>query len=256
MDAQLLLKACTLTGKILLESGAETIRVEQTVLHFCSAFDGKEVNVFATPTGLFVSFEHDDITYSKTCRIKSTTINLNRINHVNELSRNCSSKQYKIEDAYKHLLKISNMSGYSNRTMRISSGLVATFFTLLFNFDLVHGVCAFFIGYFIQVCQLYFMNKNINSVVRIMFLSMIISFSALLFLQFNIIVDKDSVIIGSLMLLVPGVAITNAIRDTISGDLLSGLTRGLEAFLIAIALAIGAGVTIAIWTNYIGGAIL
>lgn len=253
MNAQLLLKACTITGKILLESGAETIRVEQTVLHFCSAFEGKEVNVFATPTGLFLSFEHNDITYSKTCRIRSTNINLNRINHVNELSRNCATGTISIQDAYHQLQNISNMTGYSNRTMRISSGLVACFFTLLFNFNIVLGICGFLIGYFIQVCQTYLLNKNINSVVRIMFLSMIISFSALTFLQLGIINDKDSLIIGSLMLLVPGVAITNAIRDTISGDLLSGLTRGLEAFLIAIALAIGAGVTIAIWTNYLGG---
>ena len=42
----------------------------------------------------------------------------------------------------------------------------------------------------------------------------------------------DPIIIGSIMPLVPGVAITNAIRDTIQGDLVAGNSRATEAFLI------------------------
>ena len=49
------------------------------------------------------------------------------------------------------------------------------------------------------------------------------------------------------MLLVPGLAITNAIRDTISGDLISGISRGLEAFLVAVAIAAGTGVILRLW---------
>ena len=75
---------------------------------------------------------------------------------------------------------------------------------------------------------------------------------ALIFEAIPLCVSKDAVIIGSLMLLVPGLSITNAIRDSISGDLLSGVTRGIEACLIAVALALGAGITITFWMN-VGG---
>ena len=57
----------------------------------------------------------------------------------------------------------------------------------------------------------------------------------------------DALIIGSLMLLVPGLAITNAIRDSLSGDLISGMTRGVEAVLIAIAVALGPGLVMSLW---------
>ena len=55
------------------------------------------------------------------------------------------------------------------------------------------------------------------------------------------------------MLLVPGLAITNAIRDTISGDLVSGLTRAAEAFFIAISIAVGTGAVLSFWFSNFGG---
>ena len=55
------------------------------------------------------------------------------------------------------------------------------------------------------------------------------------------------------MLLVPGLAITNAIRDTIAGDLVSGLARAIEAFLVAIGIAIGSGIILGFWISTFGG---
>ena len=55
------------------------------------------------------------------------------------------------------------------------------------------------------------------------------------------------------MLLVPGIAITNAIRDTIAGDLVSGLTRAAEAFFIALSIAVGTGASLSIFITLLGG---
>ena len=65
----------------------------------------------------------------------------------------------------------------------------------------------------------------------------------------------DTIIIGSIMLLVPGIAITNAIRDTIAGDLVSGVSRSMEALFIAIAIAAGTSVVFKIWFLIFGGAL-
>ena len=59
--------------------------------------------------------------------------------------------------------------------------------------------------------------------------------------------------ISSIMLLVPGLAITNAIRDTVAGDYVSGLSRGAEAFLTAVAIAVGIGTVLAVWIKAVGG---
>ena len=54
------------------------------------------------------------------------------------------------------------------------------------------------------------------------------------------------------MLFVPGVALTNSIRDFLSGDMLSGVSRLVEALLTAVSLAAGAGVVLKLW-DLMGG---
>ena len=79
---------------------------------------------------------------------------------------------------------------------------------------------------------------------------MVLSSIAILAYQFHIIQDYQSVITGTLMILVPGIAITNSLRDIMGGDFVSGLSRMIEAILIAASIAIGVGVMMMI----LGGA--
>ena len=54
------------------------------------------------------------------------------------------------------------------------------------------------------------------------------------------------------MPLVPGVAITNAVRDSLQGDYISGGGRMMEAFIKAIAIAVGIGIGMILF-KYIAG---
>ena len=64
--------------------------------------------------------------------------------------------------------------------------------------------------------------------------------------------NRDIVIISAIMLLVPGMAITNSIRDTVSGELVSGLTKAAEAIFIAVAIAVGSGFVLMLYGAYGG----
>jgi len=55
-------------------------------------------------------------------------------------------------------------------------------------------------------------------------------------------VHTDLVAIGTLMLLVPGMAVTNAMREIMAGDVISGLQRTAEVILVGAAIALGAAV--------------
>ena len=83
---------------------------------------------------------------------------------------------------------------------------------------------------------------NINSIVRTLLSSIVLSTIAILCHKVHIIANQQSVITGTLMLLVPGIAITNSLRDIIGGDYVSGLARMIEAILIAVSIAIGVGI--------------
>lgn len=64
--------------------------------------------------------------------------------------------------------------------------------------------------------------------------------------------NVDKIIIGALMLLVPGVAVTNSMRDIIAGDLIAGLMKMVEALMVATAIAIGTGGALSI-SRYLWG---
>lgn len=72
--------------------------------------------------------------------------------------------------------------------------------------------------------------------------AMVMGILAVLFNHFNPQMITDNILIGALMTLVPGLAITNALRDLFMGDLLSGIMRMCEAVLTALAL--GGGVAL------------
>ena len=72
--------------------------------------------------------------------------------------------------------------------------------------------------------------------------AMVMGILAVLLNHFNPQMITDNILIGALMTLVPGLAITNALRDLFMGDLLSGIMRMCEAVLTALAL--GGGVAL------------
>lgn len=253
MNPELLLKVSIQVGKMLLESGAETTRVEQTVTHVLDSYHVEEASAFATPTGLFIAFDYQATSYAKSARVTKNKVDLEKINHINQLSRQIKATDMSLPELYEELQRIKQLEGYPFLLKCFAGAGVAMFFTLHAVPVIIDGTIAGCIGFLITWLNDQFEKQTINFFIKVIVLSSIVAFIVLAFERIGIIMHRDQVIIGSLMILVPGVAITNAIRDTIAGDLLSGITRGVEAVLIAVGLAIGAGFIIIIWTNVLGG---
>ena len=86
-DAKKLLLLAILAGKTMLKNGAETYRAEDTIERICkSRFGIKYADAFATPTGIFASLEFEGEIITYLIRVKSTKIDLNKINLLNEFS--------------------------------------------------------------------------------------------------------------------------------------------------------------------------
>ena len=69
-----------LAGRLIMENGGETCRVEETVLRMGHAFGFREVECFAVPSGLFVSYRKSDGTIETAVkRIRRKGIDLTRI---------------------------------------------------------------------------------------------------------------------------------------------------------------------------------
>ena len=252
MDVNKIVLIAAKAGKIILENGGEIYRVEDTIIRLCRAFDVNDADAVVMPTGIFISAtDENNKTISLAKRIHTRKVNLDRVSKVNDLSRKISSKQLSIEEVEKELNILENAPGYKRITNILISGFAVASFALLFGGNIQDSIFAFFIGSIINFITSYLLKIKFND----FFINLIGGFVAaslgILLYKINFIQSMDTVIISSIMLLVPGLLITNAIRDTIAGDLVSGISRALEAFFIAIAIAVGTGMAFKCWARFL-----
>lgn len=241
-------------GKIILENGAETYRVEETMVKICTSFDVQNADSFVTPTGIMISVTgiNGEIV-SAIKRVQKRTVDLEKISKINNLSRTIQKRKMSIDDVEKALSEIEQDKGYSNLTLIFFAAIGAGFFTLIFGGRPSDFLVSLLIGVLIKNVSIIFGKINLNDFFTNIVGGGVAAAVALIFYKLNIVVKFDKVIIGSIMLLVPGLAITNAVRDIIAGDILSGVTRALEAFLTAVGIAVGTGIVFKIWITFFGG---
>ena len=248
MDMDELLHVATYAGKIMLESGGETHRVEDIILRICNVYGAEEAESFVTTTGIIVSICQKGKTYSLVRRVSKRTIDLHKIDEVNSLSRRIQTSPIDLNILYRELKSIDKISvPYSDLTILLTSALGAFCFTLLSKGTFKDAIAALFVGFLIKLYALKFTRESTNQFFINSISAAIATLLTIIFYELNFIEQVDKTIIGSVMLLVPGLAITNAIRDTIHGDLLAGITRAAEAFLIAVSIAVGTGAVLRFW---------
>ena len=245
---QKILTLVVTAGEIMLRNGAETSRAEETMDHIAYACGIVKVQSFVVPTGVFVNLtDKDGHSVTAMRRIRDRTINLDRIAKVNELSRRLSDSRLTSEAAMLLLARIDReRTGFSLVPSVIASGLVGGSFAVLQSGTTSDVLAAFTAAGLVRyiahvVSQLHGVRFTFE------FLGGITAaLCGVVCHYFWPQLSHDIIISGGLMPLVPGVAITNAIGDLIAGDLLSGLSRTLEAGLTASAVAMGVVIILAL----------
>lgn len=249
MNYKLLFNTAILAGEIMMKNGAETHRAEDTINHILKMSRFKVAESFVTATGIFVTLADDSIdTITSVRRVKTRNINLNKISLVNDVSRNFCDSKIDLEQAYNRLLNIDTMPSYSKRSIFLANSVTPLFFAMVFaNYIAIREIFISLIcGISLATIQHLFKKYNIINFFSDFTCSVAVAIIASLFAK-SYILNTDLIIISSIMPLVPGVAITNAIRDTLYGDYLSGLARAAEAFIIAVSIALGVGCGLAIF---------
>jgi uncharacterized membrane protein YjjP (DUF1212 family) len=242
-------------GEIMMKSGAEIYRVEDTVERICRTCGIDSVDVFATPAGIFVTMDRvsdSDKTYTYIRRIKGSETDLSKISRVNKFSREFTTTDMTVEEGMRILNEIEKERSYPFFVRLIAAAIVASCFSNLFGGAAQDFLVAFIAGMMAYSLSIVLQKYEINFFIRGMCCCALAAFCALVADASIASVSYAPVVMGCLMLFVPGVAITNSIRDFLSGDMLSGLARMTEAILTAISLACGSGIIIKLW-DMIGG---
>ena len=242
IDYELYMDTAVLAGKIMLESNAETYRVEDTVTRILQITKLEMIDALALTTGLVATLDSPHmhaITVVK--RISNRTVNLNKITRVNDVSRKLTEGAITVEQAYDALQNIDEIQYNELQRMLAVIGFIQAI-VLMFQ----GGKNEFFAILPISISVAIMTHFGRRWRVKAFILDMVASFVIALMASvisriMPIPVQEDILIISAIMPLVPGTALTNGVRDMFRGDYMSGGAKILEAFMIAIFIAIGIG---------------
>lgn len=230
-----------LAGRIMMESGAETYRVEDTMLRMARSQNMMDAQSYATPTGIIFSLGKTQPT--RITSISTRITDLHRIALVNDISRKLTSQMITLQQAYDELKKIEKTNYFLPIIIQVLAASIASSCFLLMFKGFVTDIPAAFIA---GGLGLYIVTVIHNST-RVKFFSeflaaLAVGVVASVAVHFGWGTEIDKIIIGSVMPLVPGLLITNAVRDLMAGHFTAGMAKGAEAFLTAFA--IGSGIAI------------
>ena len=236
-------------GEMMLSNGAETYRVEDTIIRICKSRGFRHVNVFTSPTTLIISDERfDGLSFMKT--VKSRSTNLNKIVLYNDFSRKfVNNPDMSVKEARNELRNINRTAySYPNHINCIASGLASGFFALLIGGHTINNfILTSIASTFGFIIYKHISKTSSVSVFASLIASMIVATFGITFTQLGWISSPTTLIVGSIMPLLAGVAFVKGIRDLISGDLISGVAIIFEACLTSIAVATGVGVILELW---------
>lgn len=226
-------------GEQMLDCGAEIYRVEQTVSRMGEYYGAVKTNVFAISSSIVLTVDfggNDQLTESR--RINGTgSINFSRIEGFNSLSRKCEKAPLPLDELEKEIKSISKIE--SKLKLYIGSAIAAAAFTVFFGGKLKESVIAAAAALLICVFECHFAPVCPNKIIFNFFTSLVSGAAICLFCAVFKSFSYEKIIMGDLMLLIPGIAITNALRDVFVGDTVSGSMRFVESVFSTIGLAAG-----------------
>lgn len=240
MEIEKLLDVGIRAGRMLLESGAEVYRVEETMIRICSGlYCVDDVDSYVTSTGIMLSIGYNGQVFSKISRIKNRNVNLHCVSRINALSRNVQNHSYSIEQVIQELDEIEHEPKYSFWMTTLFGGIGAGGFALFFDGGPMEIIVSFGIGICIRLLVSLLSMMKMNDFINNVLASMLLATLSISFKKIIPQIDVNIIVISGIMLLIPGLAFTNAIRDTIAGDYLSGVSRVMETLVCACAIALG-----------------
>ena len=231
-------------GEQLLICGGEVSRVEDTIRRLCQAYGADRIDVFTITSSVIVTAHFPDRgSITQTRRISGLKFNLSALEALNGLSRRACTTKMEPAELRKELERIEVQPRYGFLQNCGIWALISGSFSVFFGGSYLDGMVSALIGILLCIVQAGFNRLQINSYFSTVLCSLLGGLLSNLFFSVSLPVNPAMINIGVIMLLIPGIALTNAIRDIFSGDTISGILRSSEALVLSVAIAWGFAVT-------------
>ena len=248
-DRSILLHCLLDFGEKMLTAGAEIHRVEDTMLRLGQAYGVGNISIFVITSSIWVSISFPDgqeLTMTRSIS-PGTRTDFIKMEQLNALSRRCCRSLLPMEELRRELQCLDQP--IPPWWLYLGSFLGAGAFSMFFGGHLLDGLTAAVFGLLICLFLRKLSSFCPNTVVFNIFCSFSVGLLLCIVGRIFPVLHVDTIMIGDMMLLIPGLPMTNSMRDLLVGDTISGVMRLIESLLWAVALAVG--FMVAIWL--IGG---
>lgn len=233
----------------LLKNGASVSRAENTVERICYALGAEEVNVFSFPSIIEVSVKiSDGSEVSQMKRVYGSSNNFGKLEMLNQLSRDICSKKCTLEEAHEKSKNINSSPCYKLPLVVAGGGVAAGSYAVFYGGSLLDFIPAALIGALMVYLNILLSRREFNGYARTFILSLIGGFLSILFCWIYTLCGVDSscsmVMIGTIMVVIPGLLVCNAVRDMFVGDIFSGSFELLNGIITTLAIVAGYGVAL------------
>lgn len=231
-------------GCRMMESGGEIYRVEDSVLRLMRAYGAQDAQIFAIPGSITVSLTAENgEPITRLCRVDAHSTDLDCLELCNALCRDWCDQTPPVEQARKELADLCHRRPrFRPVAVMLGHFLIGAFFTPFFGGTFMDALCGGLCG-----LAIHFANRWLAPLAgpNVFFRTLLAATASSLLAQLLVLAGLgqqiDTITIGALMILVPGVSLTTAMREVMAGDLVSGVSRTAESILSATAIALGTG---------------
>ena len=240
MDYHKLLQAILDIAEEMLVCGAEVDRVEDSIERMCYAYGCDRVNAFIITSNIQVTFEDprgNIITQIR--RLKRNDTNFDRLDYLNDLSRYICANKPDLETLVQKYEAVMNRKQLPIWLQYFGAVLVASGFAVFFGGNFTDAIASSVLGIVITLITRILAKIEENQMAKLFISSVIAGFLAIVLVAVGIGSNVDKIMIGGIMLLIPGIAMTNSVRDLLIGDVVTGMIRFVNSLLMAAAIACG-----------------
>lgn len=240
-------------GEAILKSGGDVHRVESTIARICYAYGASHVEVFAIPSLITASVRMGDNSYSQqTRRIYDTSNQLDLMERMNAISRRLCAETPPLSEVDAMIREAKRKAKKPFWLSLLGGVLGAGAFAVFFGGSIRDGIASAFIGVLLTLLST-IRSRHFNQAARTVLNSFVSGVFAYLLVWAHVGENVDVIMMGDIMLLIPGLAFGTAFRDLLSGDMIAGVLKFIQTCLIAVFIALGFFLAICLME---GGAVL
>ena len=227
-------------GMQMLVCGAQISRVEDTIGRICKALGAVETHVFSVTSGIIVTaFDAKGNSATQLRRIHAGSLDLTRLRELNQLSRDICSYKVTEQDVPGRLAQIQAEKGHPLWAMALIYALISGSLSIFFGAGWTDGLCAAGTGVILCLLEYWMKKINLDHVFTVFLVSLLVGLCNAALVKVGLGQHYDVISIGNIMLLIPGIAMTNSVHDMFVDDMLSGVSRFFRSLVIAFLVAFG-----------------